>query len=334
MKITRIFILTILLLGLVFAGDESRLGTTAGTQVIVPVGARDLAMAGADLVYTRGVDAVFWNPASVSSLNTASGTFSTMSYIADINVNYFAVGGALGGFGNIGFTAKTFDFGDIPITTVQDIDGAAGATFSPTYMTMALTYGRAFTDRINFGVTGKLVYESIPRAEASAVAFDIGVQYTNFANIEGLGLALVLKNIGNDMHYEGSGLIAEATVDGLTDFYYKEASYDQLPSSYSMGLSYKIGEPIFLGASFVSNNTSYDELNLGGEYAFNDMIFLRAGYTYAMVDEIDAEDVLFGATFGFGLKYNLMGVGLKLDYVYRATEIFDANQLISLGFEL
>lgn len=322
------------MLGLVFAGDESRLGTTAGTQVSVPVGARDLAMAGSDLVYTRGVDAVFWNPASISTLQTASGAFSMMSYIADINVNYFAVGGALGGFGNLGFTAKTFDFGDIPITTVEDMDGESGATFSPTFMTMSLTYGKAFTDRINFGVTGKLVYESIPRASASALAFDIGVQYINFANIDGLGLALVLKNIGNDMHYQGSGLTTKATVDGLEDFYNKEASYDQLPSSYSMGLSYKLGESIFLGTSFVSNNTSYDEWNFGGEYAFNDMIFIRAGYNYAVLDEVDSEDVLFGATFGFGLKYTLMGVGLKLDYVYRATEYFSANQLISLGFEL
>lgn len=333
MKITKIFILTILMLGVVFAGDESRLGTTAGNQVLVPVGARDLAMAGADLVYTRGVDAVFWNPASISSLQSAGGTFSTMSYIADINVNYFAVGGALGGFGNIGFTAKTFDLGDIPITTVESMDGS-GATFSPTIMTMALTYGKAFTDRINFGITGKMVYESIPRASASAVAFDIGVQYINFANIDGLGLALALKNIGNDMHYDGSGLTTEATEDDFSEFFYREASYDQLPSSYSFGVSYKIGEPIFLGVSFVSNNTSYDELNFGGEYGFNDMIFLRAGYNYAMLDEVDADDVLFGLTFGLGVKYELMGIGLKLDYVYRATEYFDANQLISLGFEL
>lgn len=71
MKNIKIFILAIVMLGVVFAGDEARLGTTAGAQVSVPVGARDFAMAGADLVYTSGVDAVFlescfhsWNPRS------------------------------------------------------------------------------------------------------------------------------------------------------------------------------------------------------------------------------------------------------------------------------
>lgn len=331
MKNIKIFILAIVMLGVVFAGDEARLGTTAGAQVSIPVGARDFAMAGADLVYTRGVDAVYWNPASIAGIQGANGTFSNMSYIADVNVNYFAVGSVLGGFGNIGFTAKTIDFGDILITTVEAMDGT-GATFSPTFMTMALTYGKAFTDRINFGITGKMVYESIPRASASTVAFDIGVQYVDFANIKGLGLALVLKNIGGDMHYHGSGLKTEATSEKYTEFFDREASYDQLPSSYSMGTSYKIGESILLGASFVSNNNSYDEFNIGGEYNFNNMIYLRGGLNSAMVQDVDKDNVLFGPSFGFGIHYELLGVGLLLDYAYRPANYFSGNQLISLGF--
>lgn len=331
MKNIKIFILAILMLGVVFAGDEARLGTTAGAQLSVPVGARDLAMAGADLVFSSGVDATFWNPASIGKITGANGSFSSMSYIADVKVNYFAVGSPLGKLGNIGVTVKTMDLGDIPITTVEAMDGT-GANFSPTVMTMAVTYGKAVTDRINFGITGKIVYESIPRASASAVAFDIGVQYVDFANIKGLGLALVLKNIGSDMHYSGSGLKTEATDKVFSEFFDREASYDQLPSSYSLGTSYKMGQSIILAVSFVSNNTSYDEFNIGGEYNFNDLIFLRGGFNSAMVDEVDKDNVLFGPTFGFGIHYELLGVGLMLDYAYRPTEYFDANQLISLGF--
>ena len=331
MKNIKIFILAILMLGVIFAGDEARLGTTAGAQVNVPVGARDFAMAGADLVYSRGIDAVFWNPASIGGIQGANGTFSNMSYIADVNVNYFAVGAPLGKFGNIGVTAKTIDLGDIPITTIEATDGT-GAEYSPTMMTMSLTYGKAFTDRINFGITGKMVYESIPRASASAVVFDIGVQYINFANIDGLGLALVLKNIGSDMHYTGSGLKTEATSEEFSEFFDREASYDQLPSSYTIASSYKMGESILFGASFVSNNTSYDEFNIGGEYNFNNMIYLRGGLNSALVQDIDKDNVLFGPSFGFGIKHEVLGIGLILDYAYRPAEFFDGNQLISLGF--
>ena len=45
-------VLILLLTGaLVYAGDESRIGTAAGVQVLIPVGARELAMGGADIVF-------------------------------------------------------------------------------------------------------------------------------------------------------------------------------------------------------------------------------------------------------------------------------------------
>jgi hypothetical protein len=329
----KLFLFTALMLGVLIGGDDSRLGTTAGTQVNIPVGARNLAMAGADLVFTSGVDAIYWNPASIATIPGATAVFSNMSYIADINVFHLAVGMPMGKAGNIGLYVKSLGFGDIPITTYESIDGT-GATYSPTVMTAGLTYGKQFTDRIMFGITSKIVYESIPRASASAFAFDVGVVYVNFAGIDGLGLALVLKNIGSDMHYTGSGLKTEATESNFTEFFDRESSYDQLPSSYTMASSYKIGESILLGAAFVSNNTSFDEFNFGGEFDFNDMLFVRGGLTTGLVDEVDKDNVLYGLHFGVGLKYNLRGVGLQLDYAYRSVEYFDANHLITVGFTL
>lgn len=331
----KLFLLGTLMIGLLFGGDESRLGTTAGNQVNIPVSARNLAMAGADLVFASGVDAVYWNPAALGTITGATATFSNMSYIASINVSHLAVGMTMGKLGNIGLAIKSLGFGDIPITTVENIDGT-GANFSPTVMTMGLTYGKQFTDRINFGITGKVVYESIPRASASAVAFDIGVQYVNFAGVDGLGLALVLKNIGSDMHYTGSGLKTQAAENNFDEFFDKEASYDKLPASYTMASSYKIGESILLGASFISNNTYWDEFNFGGEFDFNDMLFVRGGLTTALITEedVDEDNVLFGLHFGAGLKYELKGVGLQLDYAYRPTEYFSANHLITIGLAL
>lgn len=329
----KLFLFTALMLGVLIGGDDSRLGTTAGTQVNIPVGARNLAMAGADLVFASGVDAVYWNPAAISMITGANGSFSHMSYIADINVSHLAVGMPMGKLGNIGLYVKSLGFGDIPITTYEDIEGTGGS-FSPTIMTMGITYGKQFTDRINFGITSKLVYESIPRASASAIAFDIGMQYVNFAGVEGLGLALVLKNIGSDMHYTGSGLKTEAKESNFTEFFDREASYDELPSSYTMAISYKIGESILLATSFVSNNTSYDELNFGGEFDFNDMLYVRGGLTTGLVDEVDGDNLLFGPHFGVGLKYDLRGIGLQLDYAYRPAKYFNANHLITIGFAL
>ena len=172
-----------------------------------------------------------------------------MEMFGDVGVNYFGVASPIGDIGSIGVTVKSIDMGDIPVTTVQDMDGEGGGTFKPTLSTFGLSYANAFSDRAFFGITGKLVYESIPRASASALALDIGVQYTGFADVEGLGLALALTNIGTDMHYKGSGLTSQATgEDGIQDFYNAEASYDKLPSTYNMSLSYSFSGAI-LGAT-------------------------------------------------------------------------------------
>ena len=49
----------LVLLGLLYAGDESRIGTSGANQLLVPVGARGVAMSGADLVYSHGVESAY-----------------------------------------------------------------------------------------------------------------------------------------------------------------------------------------------------------------------------------------------------------------------------------
>ena len=175
-KFMSLVLIAALLVGAAFAGDVDRSGTTSGVQVQIPVGGRSLGMGGSDIAYTTGVDAIFWNPAGLSDIKgRVDGIFSSAKIIADISTNYFALGFNTGANGVIAVSMKSLGFGDIPITTVQDMDGESGATFSPTFSVIGASYARKLTDRISVGLTGKLVYESIPRASATALAFDFGL---------------------------------------------------------------------------------------------------------------------------------------------------------------
>ena len=79
------------------AGPGNRTGTGGAAQLLVPVGARDLAMGGSTISTTKGIESLFWNPAGVAkSDNSANIIFSHMSYIADIGVEYGAVSGRFG----------------------------------------------------------------------------------------------------------------------------------------------------------------------------------------------------------------------------------------------
>lgn len=333
-KFKKISIL-LLAFGVLIAGDESRIGTSGGNQVLIPAGARGIAMAGSERVFSSGLESIYWNPAGLSRSSGTSTLATTMSLFDDVNVSYFGVSSKLGSVGMLGLTLKSVDMGDIPITTVEDMDGASGGLYHPTLSTMGLTYSNSFSDRAFFGVTTKLVYESIPRASSTAIAFDIGVQYTGFAGIDGLGLALVMNNIGSDMKYSGSGLTKQAEGEGgISDFYNLEASNDKLPSTYNMSVSYIVSGAT-IGMTYTSHNFSYDELNLGVEYALMDMAYLRAGYTSPLLEEdslLDGE-TLFSMNFGAGLKYKVMGLDMLVDYTFRNQgDDFNSSNVLSLGF--
>ena len=145
-----------------------------------------------------------------------------------------------GANGVLAVNVKSLGMGDIKVTTVQDMDGDGGTTFSPTFAVMGASYARNLTDRISVGLTGKLIYESIPRASGSALAFDFGLQYKDLMDVEGLGLGLTIRNIGTNMEYKGTAMLLTAREEYETydDFFSILTSSDQLPATMEMGLSY------------------------------------------------------------------------------------------------
>ena len=68
------------------------------------------------------------------------------------------------------------------------------------------------------------------------------------------------------------GTIIEST--GYTSFYNVESSYDKLPSTFDMAVSYKVAGAT-LAATYTSHNFRYDDLALGAEYELMNMVYLR-----------------------------------------------------------
>jgi hypothetical protein len=132
---------------LTYGGDDSRKGTTGADQLLIPVGARSIATAGAFLASTSGVEAIYYNPAGLAASQRSEALFSYMSYIADINISYFAVSAHLEDLGTFALSYKTLDFGKISVTTFEQPDGT-GATYSPGFFTLGVSYARSITDRV------------------------------------------------------------------------------------------------------------------------------------------------------------------------------------------
>lgn len=318
--------------GLAFAGDLDRVGTTSGTQLLIPIGARSIALGGATLGDVTGTEAIFWNIGGIAVGGKSEVMFHNMSYIADINVNYLAAvfnGDNLGAFG---FHIQSLDFGDIEQTTVEEPDGT-GIHYSPSQVVAGISYGRALTDRISAGVTGKYVYESIMQTKGSALAVDLGVQYA-FSNNLRLGVAM--KNVGTKMQYRGRDLDRPARIPGAPPnaedgFFSGNTQAADIPSVFSFGLMYRVNvnedNKFALTGAFSNFNDASDQVFGGVEYGFKELFFLRGGYNY----EVQAEDQLFGFSFGAGLNYTVGRFGFTFDYAFRQlTEFFDSNNIFTI----
>lgn len=347
-SVVQTILLILLVASLAMAGGGNRAGTSAAPELLIPVGARDIALGGASVATTSGINAIYWNPAGLSrSSHSAEAMFSHMSYIADMNVNYFAVASSFSDFGTLGISLKSLDIGEIPVTTEEAPDGT-GEIINPTYVTVGATYSRLLAENISVGVTANLISERIERVGATGFAFNAGVQYSNLGGIGGLNIGVAMKNIGPQMKFDGPALNRFATTpEGRQGYYKVDAGSFELPSTIEIGASYmnKFAEDnsITLMSLFQNNNFSDDEYKVGLEYGFRNMFFVRGGYDLAenTKDEnlttatgADETTYIYGGTFGVGVNYDAADITIGVDYAYRAVKFFTGNHVISvrLGF--
>jgi hypothetical protein len=321
------------------AANKSRIGTAGAQELLVPVGARGIAIGGSSMVFSTGVEAMYYNPAGLGRMvGGVEGLVSHMSYFADINVIYGGLAVRAGDFGTLGFSVKSVGFGNIPVTTTLFPDGT-GENYSPTFLTVGLSYGKSLTDRIAVGATVNVISERILSLSSSGVSFDFGLQYQNLG-MAGLNLGVAVKNIGAPVKFAGSNLLVPATASTGgrgTQTYAIEAASSELPSNLEIGLSYmrKFDDKnsVMVGGMFRNNNYQDDEYNLGGEYNFNNLFFVRGGYTLAPQADKDVtgqRGYMFDYTLGAGLHYGVGDLDLSFDYAYRHMKYFDGNNVISV----
>lgn len=316
-----LLLLVLLAVGLTsaYAGNSQRIGTAGAQELVIPIGSRGTAMGGAVVGNTYGVEAVFWNPAGLASLEASEAMFTHLPYLADINVNFGGVATKIEDFGSLAFAAKVVSIGDMEETT-KEFPNGTGRVFNPSFLVAGVTYARELTANTSFGFTANLISETIFEASASGFSFDVGFIYK--PRWHGLAIGLVIKNYGPTMAFTGSGL---NSVDEAGHQVAAESKAFDLPTSINMGISYDILDdgPNYLMAStnFRANNYSEDLWQGGMEYVYNDMFAVRGGYNYS-----EQEDYIYGVSLGAGLTYPLGDSKITFDYSWTDTEVFDANQ--------
>lgn len=322
------------------AGNTNRTGTAGAQELLIPVGAAGIALGGSNVALATGVDALYWNPAGLSRM--AVGTeayFSHMSYIADIGVDFGAVGVTFAGVGTFAASFKSISFGSIPVTTEDNPDGT-GSTYSPTYVVAGLSYSRVLSDRISVGANFNLVSETIMSTSATGFALDAGVLYDGLLVPE-LKLGVTVKNLGPNMTYSGSDLYHEQAGVGSSGWFSTVASPFELPSQMEIALAYdrKLNDmnDVTVFGDFENNNYSSDVYKIGAQYSFDNIVFVRGGYNYAPQAPKDATGQsaqIYDWSLGAGLNYKVGGINFTFDYAYRHVVLLTPNNVftVKLGF--
>lgn len=338
-KINYLIFMVLLIATQALYAQADRNGTAGASELLIPVGARGVAMGSATITSASGIDAMYWNPANVSKgENGLELLASHRTFIADIAIAYGAVAIKAGSFGSFGFSLKSLSMDPILKTTVINPDGT-GQTFKPQHLVATVNWSKLVTDRISVGINAKYISETIDLVQATGLAFDFAVNYANLGGIDGLDFAVVLRNFGGDMVFEGSALWtkAENTDQRRGSQWYKiDAAKFSLPTTFDIALGYELGlgETSILNLATTYTNSSFyaEEYKLGVEYGYDNLFFVRGGYIYT--DGFESSDVVLKLSLGAGINYDFGGMSVKFDYAYVPAEYFTDTHLITVGLGL
>jgi len=281
--------LTLLVSAAGVAGNRS--GTVTGQFLKLSTSARAVAMGGAQVAVADGVNSMAYNPAGILSVgNYGFGATYTQLY-ADIQHSYIGAVKNIPGLGAVGLSVVILTTDDMLVTTPAFPEGT-GEKFKASDYAVGLSFARQVTDQFRVGVNAKLIQSYLYNSEVgtSSFAFDIGTLYDIPVLRSHVGVSLT--NLGKDLTFVNetyslpTALRFGVLVDVLKD------EMNQLVTTLQIARV----------------NDADEQYNLGGEYVFNGMFALRAGWKFAY----DQEDV----TAGFGVNLNSLGVNSTLDYAY------------------
>ena len=295
----------------------SKTGTTAAQFLKIGIGARALAMGGAYSAISNDATALYWNPAGLSLINNNEIILDHQDWILDVDLDF--IGGTFNTpFGTIGAAITAMYMGEMEVTTTHDPEGT-GEKFNAGSIMGQLTFSKSLTDRFSFGITTKIIQESIYNSKANGIAIDLGTLYNT--QIPGLTMGMSISNYGTKMQMEGRDLLLQTEVDPSleSDPININANFAtdpyELPLLFRFGLAYKKAIPnnlsILIAADALHPNDNTESINLGSELAFKDFLFLRTGLANQY-----QRDRISGLSLGCGIKLKLSNSYYYIDYTY------------------
>jgi hypothetical protein len=334
-----------------FSGNPDRQGSGGAYELLLNPWARSVGLHAMNTASVRGVEALSLNVAGLSRISgrTEVGIGHSI-YLqgTGLALNTVGIASRINTNGVLGISINALSFGKIPVTT-NNLPEGTGATFSPTFFNLGLSYAHTFDKKVSVGVTARLINETVADVSAAGFSLDAGVQYTTGpeAYPERFKFGVNLRNVGSAMRFGGQGLNQQGlNPDGTQPYnltYSNRGANFELPSQLNIGAAYDIlpEEKMRLTAvtNFTSNAFSRDDIGGGLELTIGQYFALRGGYRYEIGTSAATvnKSVYTGLCAGLSveLPFNIAGTQkLSIDYGYLHTNPWNGTHNIALRINL
>lgn len=318
--------------------QRQKLAQTGMKFLNVSLDARISAFGDAATSLENNSTAMFYNPAGMARFEgIADVSLGHTKFIADIN--YYNASAAFapfdGDYGVFGFSFVSVDYGDFYGTVRADNEQGFLdiGTYSPTAIAFGLGYAKALSEKFAVGGNVKYVRQSLGTSvvgnvavnpvttsyvsgttqdnKLDVLAFDFGVVYKT--GFKSLNIGMSIRNFSREVKYKEEGF--------------------QLPLIFQLGTSFNFSDLLELDKNehsiLVTADANHprdypEQILIGVEYTFMNLLSLRGGYS-APNDERDISA-------GVGLKQNIEGLNLGIDYSYTKFGVFSNVHRITINF--
>lgn len=276
-------------------------GVTGANFLTLGAGARVDAMGGAGTASASGIEATYWNAASLGKSSGGNLSFSHAAWFADIDYEYVGYVQELEEGLSLALSSSILHTEGIP-RTFEDPYGLyveTDGTFSYTAMAISASLGRQIALGFYAGASVKFVYEDNANEGASCMAVDIGGLYHALGT--GFTLGIAVRNIG----------------PGLSD----GEVVQPLPSQVALAGALALADSALVASADVTSSPDTGvRFSWGLEQSLRNILFLRCGYTIS-TDKEAHQGLTLGAgalVRGFSVDYSVADYQ-KLGLVHRFT---------------
>lgn len=272
---------------LLFAGRDD-VGTSGAAFLKINAGSRPAAMGEAFAGLADDVNAMFYNPAGLSSLERAQFTAQYGSWFQGISYNMLGFAHPVKNIGCFGIGIINLGVGDLEKRTADTENPES--MFAANDSAYILHYSRQVMEKLSAGANIKAINQKIDTETASAYAVDIGCLWVT--PVERLSAGLVVQNMGTEIKFINEG--------------------DPLPLNIKLGFGYKLpmGDKAGLAAGLDFNLPRDNDMLISGgaeylrKFAYDLSGAVRAGYKTVSREKLGG---LSGLTAGVGVGWKEFG---------------------------